>query len=330
MQNRLSKLKSSKAENIIGDERVVFSFLSDNAGFPLLIKPKSSGLILTEWVKDNMDTVIGKLNTHGALLFRGFHIDSVEKFQEFIDVFNASPLEYTQRSSPRYEVAKNIYYSTTYPNDQNINMHSENSYALNWPKKIVFCCIVSAAEQGETPIADNRLVFKNISQPTIDKFLQKGVRYVRNISKGIGLSWQEVFQTDDKATVEHECRLHGMDLKWEDDDGLVLCWNNKAIYNHPATNEYVWFNHSFFFNKYALTEEAIAAFGSDDELPFNTYFGDGSPITKQQIEEIKTAYDKATVVFPWQAGDVLFMDNMLMSHGRKPYKGDRKVIVSMF
>jgi hypothetical protein len=168
-----------------------------------------------------------------------------------------------------------------------------------------------------------------LTPETKDKFLKKGVRYVRNISKGLGLSWEEVFQTTEKEKVEEECRQNGMTYKWESDDRLILTWNNKAIYDHPDTHEEIWFNHAFFFNKYTLSEAYLAGFDSAEELPFNTYYGDGTEITREEIDEIRMAYDKATVKFPWIKGDVLFLDNMLMGHGRSPYKGDRKIIVSM-
>jgi alpha-ketoglutarate-dependent taurine dioxygenase len=35
------------------------------------------------------------------------------------------------------------------------------------------------------------------------------------------------------------------------------------------------------------------------------------------------------VLFPWQSGDVILLDNMLMAHGRTPFAGSRKVVAGM-
>jgi alpha-ketoglutarate-dependent taurine dioxygenase len=35
------------------------------------------------------------------------------------------------------------------------------------------------------------------------------------------------------------------------------------------------------------------------------------------------------IVFPWQAGDVMVIDNILAMHGRKPYRGPRRIVVAM-
>ncbi|MNF05587.1 Taurine catabolism dioxygenase TauD, TfdA family [compost metagenome] len=39
--------------------------------------------------------------------------------------------------------------------------------------------------------------------------------------------------------------------------------------------------------------------------------------------------DECEVVFPWRTGDVLMLDNMLTAHARKPFSGERKVVVAM-
>ena len=298
--------------------------------FPLIIEPENSVDILSEWIVSNRLNFEKSKETYGAILFRGFEVDSVDKFENFTKNFVDIPLEYNLRSSPRYSVGKNVYHTTTYPSQYSINMHSESSYAPIHPSNIVFCCINPADERGETPIADNRLVLKNLSESTKMKFLERGVKYVRNLNSEFGLSWEEVFQTSSKDKVEEDCRREGIQFLWKGDQRLELNWCKNAIWEHPVTNEKVWFNHAFFFNKYSFNKDFLELIESDEDLPNNTFYGDGTKISKEVIEEIKLAYEKSIVEFSWEKGDVLFLDNMLISHGRNPYKGNRKIITSLF
>ena len=232
--------------------------------FPLIIEPENSVDILSEWIVSNRLNFEKSKETYGAILFRGFEVDSVDKFENFTKNFVDIPLEYNLRSSPRYSVGKNVYHTTTYPSQYSINMHSESSYAPIHPSNIVFCCINPADERGETPIADNRLVLKNLSESTKMKFLERGVKYVRNLNSEFGLSWEEVFQTSSKDKVEEDCRREGIQFLWKGDQRLELNWCKNAIWEHPVTNEKVWFNHAFFFNKYSsskLKRKLISLFG---------------------------------------------------------------------
>lgn len=329
MRNRLDKLKMTSAKKVSRIDEVSTTFFDEQTKFPLVVKPVTRGFNLDSWILSNREEFEKNLHTYGAILCRGFDINTVERFQSLMDNFPNDLLEYKMRSSPRFALTDNVYVSTTYPEDQSIHMHSESSYAPNHPERITFCCITQPPYRGETPIADNRLILKYLSDELKTKFLNKGIQYRRNLNGRLGLPWQEVFQTEDKKQVEKECYNTEMNFKWVGEDELVLTWTKKAIWEHPVTNEQIWFNHGLFFNKHMQHEDILNSINSDDELPNNTFFGDGTEITKEEVEELKTAYRKATTEFAWEKGDVLFLDNMLFSHGRNPYKGERKIIVSI-
>lgn len=329
MKGKLSNLKNFKAKDVNITDRVKSSFLDNGHDFPFVLSTDYTDTSIVGWMKNNTNFIDTKLKEHGAILFRGFQVNTIEKFQQFMSYFGDELLEYKLRSSPRHAVGDKVYISTKYPPEYAINMHSESSYSPIHPNKIIFCCVEPADERGETPIADNRKVLREISAETKAKFQNLGVKYRRFFSNEYGMSWHEAFQTENKEEVEEECRSMGIDFKWENETELILTWNKKAIWNHPETNESVWFNHALFFNKYAPGNEVAVEVLDDEELPNNTFFGDGTEISRLEIQELITAYQKSTVEFKWERGDVLLLDNMLMSHGRNPFKGSRNIIVSM-
>ncbi|HEX4955005.1 MAG TPA: TauD/TfdA family dioxygenase [Thermoanaerobaculia bacterium] len=57
--------------------------------------------------------------------------------------------------------------------------------------------------------------------------------------------------------------------------------------------------------------------------------GDGSPFEDEVSAELEAAYRDPMVLFPWRKGDVLLLDNMLVAPARAPFKGPRKIAVSM-
>lgn len=66
-----------------------------------------------------------------------------------------------------------------------------------------------------------------------------------------------------------------------------------------------------------------------EELPYDTCFGDGTPISAQAVETIRAAIEAETDRFSWREGDVLMIDNMAVGHGRAPYTGERRILVAM-
>lgn len=313
----------------------VTPLLSDNS-LPLVLQSIVEGINLVTWVGSNQELISKNLLKHGAILFRNFQVRDVAEFEKFIQTVSGDLLEYRDRSSPRSLIQGNIYTSTDYPANQTIFLHSENSYAATWPLKIFFYCVTPAIEGGETPIADTRKLYQRIDSKIRDRFIEKGVMYVRNFGDGFGLPWQTVFQTTNPGEVETFCRHNGIEFEWKEGNASGLRLRTRqirqAVTTHPQTGEQVWFNHAVFFHISTLEQnirKSLLAEFQEEDLPHNTYYGDGSPIEKTVLDEIRAVYQQETIIFPWQAGDILMLDNMLAAHGRMPFVGQRKVVVGM-
>jgi alpha-ketoglutarate-dependent taurine dioxygenase len=326
----LADLLSTSVASVQESAEPVQHYVLDNRrDYPLVVQSRNEQVVLSKWIQNNSQFIEDRLRKHGAILFRDFQINSIPAFQNIVSCFENNPLPYTNRSSPRTEIVNNVYTSTDHPADQSINMHNELSYAPEWPGRIMFYCLQPSETGGETPIADSRAVLNNLSAATRELFLQKGVMYVRNLGGGLGLKWQEVFQATDRAVVEQECRRNNMEFEWKEGDKLQIRWKRPAIKKHPLTGEWIWFNHALFFNASGLDNIIADTLGADS-LPFNTFYGDGTPIGSQELLDIRQAFESAKQKFPWQKGDILYLDNHLMSHGREPFTGPRKVAVAMW
>lgn len=300
--------------------------------FPLVVRPTVDGLDPIAWAGDHREWIEERLVRHGALLFRGFDLPTVESFQSFIRAGAGDPLPYTERSSPRSKVQGNIYTSTDYPPEREIFLHNEQSYNRTFPRKIAFYCAVAAEEGGATPIADSRRVFERVDPAVRRRMAEQGYVYQRNFGAGFGLSWQDAFQTDERDRVEAYGRDNDIAMEWLDQGRLRTRQVRPAVARHPVSGELTWFNHATFFHLSTLEDDVAQRLGESfamEDLPNQTFWGDGTPFEAETMAALQAIYRDETVRFDWRPGDVLLLDNMLAAHGREPFEGPRKVVVSM-
>ncbi|WP_395664371.1 TauD/TfdA family dioxygenase [Methylocella sp.] len=272
------------------------------------------------------------VNDFGGVLLRGFRVDSVDAFRAFAAAFGHELLSYEFGSTPRSRVEGQVYSSTEYPAHREIPLHNEQSYTREWPMRIWLHCMVAAQEGGATPLADSRAVFRDLDPSLRRKFAGRGLRYVRNFGNGLDVPWKQVFNTEDRGAVEAYCRAHAVDFEWKDDGELRTSQLCQAVAVHPRTGEDLWFNQAHLFHVSALASEereALVDAVGEDELPRNVYFGDGAPIPDEDLAQVRAVLSARSFSFPWVEGDVMMLDNMLLMHGREPFRGPRKVVVAM-
>lgn len=299
---------------------------------PLIIEPGSGERNLAGLVQMNTAAIGEKLLEHGALLFRGFLLKDVADFDRFVSALTAERLDYVYGSTPRTSIGDRIYTATEYPPAQEIPLHNENAYQREWPLKVALCCLIPASSGGETPIADMRAVTAAVGERLVDRFAERRVRYVRHYHPYVDVPWQKVFNTADRADVARYCEQHEIAYEWLKGDVLRTIQVCQGTALHPVSRQRTFFNQAHLFHNSSVgvdgAKALIEIFGTD-RLPRQTFYGDGEEFALEDLTRIRTAFSGASLTFPWQAGDVLLLDNMQFAHGRRPFKGTRKVIAAL-
>jgi alpha-ketoglutarate-dependent taurine dioxygenase len=322
-----------QAVSLAAEASIRTGFVLDGAHLPLEVQPAVDGFDLIAWCRQGKQLLETMLLAHKAILFRNCGIDTINAFEQLVTaLYGGSLMEYKDRSTPRRELAQNVYTSTVYPAEYRIALHNEGTYWIKWPLKLIFCCLSEATHGGETPIADSHRIYNRIPASIREKFERKNVLYVRNYNDGFGLTWQDAFQTQNCRVVEEYCRENQIEFDWKPGDRLRTRQVRRAVAEHPKTGERLWFNHAAFFHISSLDptmRDALTREFSEEDLPYNTYYGDGSPIEGDVLEALRAAYQEEMIQFPWKKGDVMILENMSVCHGRAPYSGPRKVITAL-
>lgn len=289
-----------------------------------------------------------KLLNHGGLLFRQFPVNSADDFAAVVMGLDIGKFaDYIGGDSPRNKIREGVFTSTEAPPWLKIPLHNELSFVKKYPKYISFFCQVAPKEKGETIIADARKVLAGMNDKVRQKFKEKGVKYsscyfykskiIEKINEWqpAHKSWTVVFDTNKKEEVEKKCRENEFEFKWNKNDWIQISQTRPATLAHPSVKDEVWFNqaHLYDFNPKHLgwwRSLATKIFYYPKHMRLHeVFFGDGSPIPREDLYHVMDVLDANTIYFPWQKGDVLVLDNVLSMHGRASFNGPRKVLTAM-
>ena len=168
---------------------------------------------LVDWVKIKKEEIITNLNIHGAILFRGFPVESDIDFDAFVNAFEMNNLDYrdTLSNAVRINRTPRVFTANESPPDVSIFLHHELAQTTVYPSHLFFYCEQPPDGGGETPICRSDLLLENL-EDEISLFVKKcgelGVRYTNIIpskkdqDSGQGRSWQDTLSVSDKISAE--------------------------------------------------------------------------------------------------------------------------------
>lgn len=283
------------------------------------------------WAAEHRDALRAAVVRHGSLLVRGLGLRDAAGAEAVFRQLGSLMAE-REAFASRRTFARGVYSASKWPPNQSMCMHHELSYTLEFPSLMLFACLVAPAVGGATTVADAPTVLDALPAELVERFERVGWLLIRNYNDEIGASLAEAFGTDDRGAVESYCRNSAIRFEWQADGALRTWQRRSAIVHHPLTGQRCWFNQIAFLNERTMDPEVreyLVDIYGEDGLPFNTRFGNGDPVGADVVQAINEVYEANTLREPWQAGDLLLVDNLRTAHAREPFQGPREVLVAM-
>lgn len=291
---------------------------------------------------------LDRLSTEvGAVVLRGFALKGSAAFDRAVANYPEMQFGYTAGATPRSAVQGRVYEATRAPAATRIPLHQEMSYLPDYPARLAFFCVAAPETGGETSIGDARK-FSTQVPAAMWQALERhgGVRYVRNFrapdwscgDTDLDIThrpWTEALGVDDRAAAEAECRKMGLEWEWHDNGSISVSNVLPGHTVHPATGKALWFNQMTIqvMNERTRGAEQMArierAYGLGVPRPYDARFADDTAVGMDLLEPVYQAEAAARVDFPWQAGDLMLLDNIHTFHGRNPFTGHRDVQVAL-
>ncbi|RSL76521.1 hypothetical protein CEP51_009889 [Fusarium floridanum] len=296
------------------------------------------------------------LDRHGAVLIRGFGHASAKTFSDLVcaaeEARGYHPFEQIGLAGKRTQVAKNIWTANEGSPLTRFYQHNEYSRYTRFPSNIHFYCAKKAPKGGASPIAHSANVYEKVKAeiPELVEEVNKrglGMKMVFRApgkeSKVNSFNWagkfsfgQELAPGDDEATtrdkVEKQVRRLTDDFQWNEDGSLELTQHIPGLRRAPSSGRPVWFNG--LVGRHGITRDIGALdppyIGRDGMTYLPCVYGDNTPIPRKYLDKLIDVIDKEEIHVVLEEGDILFVDNFQVSHGREPWEGDRQILVSMW
>lgn len=319
--------------------------------------PGASVTVLADLLRRDGDLVQAELLRHGALMIRGFGVRTIEDFERaWGGAFQLrQDYRYTLKEAGRKRLSRfvvNSNYSRAHGavgvyRFHHENMHLPRSESPDW---LAFCCLQAPRTGGETGVLNTASAFDQLSRPLQDKLLESRQRFKLLIPRQL---WEEEFHALDPRGVATACEALGYDAVRVTDASVQFCFERSCAEQHRLNGR-----RSVLLDRsaYGVTGDFLRAFRAYHatlRAPMHhglqrTWESSGAAVIvaarrfiKTRIERVWLALDRderaelswacarQAAAVPYQVGDILLVDNILVEHTAMPWTGDRRIVVAM-
>jgi hypothetical protein len=303
--------------------------------FPFVLQCRTATVELATvlgWVKDNRTRLQELSAKHGAILFRGFPLASPEDFDAFVAAVGLPNFPYYESLSNAVRVnwTERVFSANEAPAEVTIYLHHEMAQTPFFPQQLFFFCQQPAEAGGQTPICRSDVLLERLAE-RCPQFVcdceEKGLQYTNVMpsendpKSGMGRSWQSTLRAQSREEAEERLRRINYSWEWLPEGCLRATTPVLPAVRRASSGRMVFFN------------QLIAAFAgwkdSRNDPAKAIRFGDGAPLDRHAVDTALTLAEELTFNIPWERGDVAFLDNILTMHGRRTFRGARKVLASL-
>jgi|LakMenEpi03Aug12_release.lakeMendotaPanAssembly.Ray.scaffolds.fasta_scaffold22992_9 hypothetical protein len=318
---------------------------------PLIVSPRNNEISQDDfknWAKSHQQEFRSLIAEHGAIVLRGFPIDSPNEFGDTVKAVTGKPLIDYKGEGSRTRICQGVYTSTEAPPQFKIPLHNELTCTINPIDYICFYCeIAPIPGTGQTNLGWTKDVTFEIMQRSHiwNLFENKNIKYIsRHPPQGSFFAkvnpthrtWELVFETEDKDEVPKICEKKSYEFRWIGD------WVEIVRYVPAIRGPDEHFDHPYWFNQFHLYHGNPRIRGGlvnhlfcnllyflPDTNQYDIELEDGTQIPTEIVYEIYDIMDMHTAQFNWEKGDVLLIDNHKALHGRAPCNCPRRILTTM-
>jgi hypothetical protein len=234
-------------------------------------------------------------------------------------------MAYDGGANPRDPIEPNVY-EVGAPLTAWLHYHHEMAYVSKSPTALGFLCRSAVPGRGQTFVSDNLAATEALLETELGRKLRDlGICYHRNLTDreaygdgaayGVYNHWQQSFRTDDPDVAATRAAERGLLAEWGPDRSLRTRYYCPAYEYFPALDRNVLFSsvadHGMWFDTWPLVQHLPY-----HERPLNLTFGDDTELTRDELRQWVSVYDRFGTPIEWSVGDVVVVCNYRFAHGR--------------